>query len=90
MPYYSSIVPSVFVNGAPCALIVKTTGNQSQGWEATLLKALHSCLMSRYQWEGQCLRLKTSTFKPCQIICELGLALDNVDGVKVVFFSFNF
>ena len=28
------------------------------------------------------MRLKTSTFKPCHIICQLGSALDNVDGVK--------
>jgi hypothetical protein len=31
------------------------------------------------------LRLKTSTFKPCHIICQLGSAQDNVDGVKAVF-----
>jgi hypothetical protein len=29
-------------------------------------------------WHGP----KTPTFKPCHIICQLGSALDNVDGVK--------
>ena len=33
---------------------------------------------------------KISTFKPCHIICQLGLALDNVDGVKVVFLDASF
>ena len=75
-----------FVNGAPRALMIaKTEGNQSQGWEATLLRFLCSCLMSWGRWEGWCLRLKTSTFKQCHIICQLGSALDNVDGVKAVF-----
>jgi hypothetical protein len=36
------------------------------------------------------LRLKTSTFKPCYIICQLGSALDNVDGVKAVFLEPSF
>ena len=31
------------------------------------------------------MKLKTSTVKPCHIICQLGSALDNVDGVKAVF-----
>ena len=70
--------------------MAKTKSNQSQGWEATLLKVLHSCLMSRYQWEDRCLRLKTSTFKLCHVICQLGLGLDSVDSVKVVFFKTNF
>ena len=78
-------LPSVFVDGAPHALIAKTKSNQSQEWEVTLLKVLHSCLMCRYRWEGRCLRLKTSTFKPCHIICQLGSAINNVDGVKTVF-----
>ena len=82
MPYYSFILPSVLVNAAPRALIVKTKSNQSQGREATLLNVLHSCLMSRYQWEGRCLRLKTSTFKPCHILCQQGLGIDRADGVK--------
>ena len=90
MPYYSPILPSVFVNGAPSGLIAKTKSNQSQGWEATLLEVLYSCLMSRYQWEGRFLRLKTSTFKQCHIICQLGSTLDNVDGVKVVFLEPSF
>ena len=85
MPYHSPILPSVFVNEAHCALIAKTEINQSQGWEATLLKVLYSCLMSRYRWEGRCLRLKTFTFKLGHIICQLGLALDNANGVKAVF-----
>jgi hypothetical protein len=84
MPYYSpSILPSVFVNEAPRALITKTKNQPiSQGREVTLLKSLFSCLMFRYRWEGRCLRLKTSTFKSCHIICQLGSALDNVEGVK--------
>ena len=90
MPYYPSILPSVFVNGAPRAFIAKTKSKQSQGQEATLLKVLHSCLMSRDRLEGRCLRLKTSTFKPCHIICKLGSALDNVDGVKAVFLDSTF
>ena len=75
----------VFVNGALRALIAKTKSNKSQGREATFLKVLHSCLISRYRWEGRCLKLKTSTFKPCHIICQLGSELDSVDGVKAVF-----
>ena len=43
----SSVLPSVFVNEAPRALMAKTKSNQSQGWESTLLKVMHSCLMSR-------------------------------------------
>ena len=89
-PYYSPILPSVYGNGAPSGLIAKTKSNQSQGREATLLKVLHSCLMSRYRWEGWCLRLKTSTFKPCHIICQLSSALDNVDGVKAGFLEPSF
>ena len=72
-----------FVNGAPRALIAKTKNNQAQELEAKLLKVIYSCLMSRYRWEGWCLRLKTS--KPCHIICQVGLGLDSVDGVKAVF-----
>ena len=90
MPYYSSILPSVFVNEAPCALIAKIKSNQLEGLEATILKILHSCLVSRYQWEGRCLRLKTSSFKSCHIICQLGSGLDSVDGVKVVFLERTF
>ena len=85
MPHCSCILPSIFVNEAPCALIAKIKSNQSQEREATLLEVLHSCLMSRYRWEGRCLRLKTSIFKSCHIICQLGSAVDNVDGVKDVF-----
>ena len=46
---------------------------------------LHSCLMSRYRWEGRCLRLNTSTFKPCHIIWQLGSRLNSVNDVKTVF-----
>ena len=87
MPYCSSILPSVFVGGVPCALMAKTKLNQSQEREATLVEVLQSCLTSRYRWEGRCLRLKISTLKPCHIICQLGSALDNVDGVKGVFYE---
>ena len=31
--------------------------------------------------------LKTSTFKSCHIICQLGSAVDNVDGVKAKSFK---
>ena len=85
MPYYSSILSSVFVYEAFCALIAKSKNNLSQRREATLLKVLHSCLMSKYRWEGRCLRLKTSTFRPCHLICQLGSGLDSVDGVKAMF-----
>ena len=63
-----------FVDGAPCALIAKTKSNQPQEREATVLEVLRSCLMSTYRWEGS-----------CHIICQLGSALDNVDGVKAEF-----
>ena len=72
---YSSILPSVFVSGASRALIAKTKSNPPQGHEATLLKVLHSCHMFGYRWEGRCSRLKTSTCKPCHIICQLGSGL---------------
>ena len=74
MPYYSSILPSVFVDASPRALIAKTKSNQSQGRKALLLKVLHSCLMCRFRWEGQCLRLETSTFKtmPCHVSRQSG------------------
>ena len=86
MPYYSSsILPSVFVNGTPHALVAKIKNNQSQGREATLLKVLHSCLVSRFRWEDMCLRLRTSNFEPCHIICQLGSGLESVGGVKAVF-----
>lgn len=29
--------------------------------------------------------LKTSTFKPCDVLCRLGSGLDNVDGVEAMF-----
>jgi hypothetical protein len=85
MPYHSSILPPVFISEAPRAVIAETKNNQSQEHEVALLKVLQSCLMSRYRWEGQFLRLKTSTFKPCHIICQLELGLDSVDGVEAVF-----
>ena len=85
MPYYSYVLSSVFVFGAPRALIAKTKRNQSQEWEATLLEVLHSCLLSRYRWEGRCFTLKTSTFKPCHVICQPCSGLDGVDGVKAAF-----
>ena len=44
-------------------------------------------LMLRYRWEGRCFGLKTSTIKPCYIICQLGLTLDNVNCVKAGFFK---
>ena len=54
-------------------LIAKTKSNQSHGQEVTLEKVLvHSYPMSRYRWEDPCLTLRTSTFQPCHIICQLG------------------
>lgn len=35
MPYHSSILPLIFVDGAPCTLTIKAKSNQSQGPEAT-------------------------------------------------------
>ena len=49
MPCQSSTVSLVFVNGAPGAFITKTKSKQSQGPEATLVKVLHSCLISKYR-----------------------------------------
>ena len=73
-----------FVNGAPCALIVKTKSNQLQGLEATLLKVLHSS--SSLGTDGKVgVEVKTSTSTPCHIICQLGLGLDSVDSVKPYF-----
>ena len=85
MPYYSSILPSVFVDEAPRVLIAETKSNQSQDREATLLEVLHYCLVYRYRWEDRRLRLKTSTLKLCHIICQLGSTLNNVDGLKAMF-----
>jgi hypothetical protein len=36
IPYYSSILPSVFVDAPPPTLIAKTKSNQSQEWGDTL------------------------------------------------------
>ena len=47
-----SFLPSVFVNGAPCALIAKTKSNQSQGREGNTFKGSIFLPMSRYRWEG--------------------------------------
>jgi hypothetical protein len=59
-----------FCYAAPCTRIAKTKSNRSQGPKATLLNVLHFCLISRYhQWEGWCLRLETSNFKPCHVLC---------------------
>ena len=58
MPFLSSIIPTVFVNGVPRALVAKTKSNQSQEWEATILEVLCSCFMSRYRWEGRAWGLK--------------------------------
>ena len=52
-------------------VIAKTKSNESQGLEATLLKALHSCLISTYRWEYWCLRFPTTVFNPCDVLCKL-------------------
>ena len=77
------ILLSFSVDGAPHALIAKTKGTNHKGWRQHF-KILHSCLMSRCPWEGEdrCLMLKTSPFEPCQLISQLGSALDNVDGAR--------
>ena len=49
MPYYSTILSSVVVNGALCALIAKKQPITRAGGDT--FKVLHSCLMSRYRWE---------------------------------------
>ena len=36
------------------------------------------------------MRLKTFTFKPCHINCQLGSGLDIVDGVKAVLLELTF
>ena len=84
-PYHSSILPTIFVNGVPRALIFKTKSNQSQGPHLALLEVLHSYFISRYWWEGRCLRFETSGFKPRHVLCQLGLGLDSVHDVKAVF-----
>jgi hypothetical protein len=76
IPYHSSTISLVFVDEAPHTLIVKTKNNQLQRPKATLLKVLHSYLISRYQWEGRCLRLRISVIKPCHVLCQLGLGLE--------------
>ena len=86
----SSVLSLVFVNEAPRALVTKTTSSQSQGQEATLLKIIRCCLVSRYQWESRYLRLKISAKKPCHILCHLGMGLDIADGVKAVFLEQTF
>jgi len=40
-------------------------------------------LVARSNRCGEC--IKTSTFKPCHLICQLGLGLDSVGGVKAVY-----
>ena len=72
----------------PSYLTLKAT-NHKDG-TLTLLKVLHSCLMFRYIWESRCLRHKSSTFKPCHIIFQLGSRLDSVDGVKAMFLESTF
>ena len=68
-------------------VIAKTKSNESQGLEATLLKALHSCLISTYRWEYWCLRFPTSVFNPCDVLCKLSPWLDCNDGVEAKFFN---
>ena len=84
MPYYSPVLPSVFVDEVPRALVAKTQkqpitragGNTFEG------PIFLPHVLGTDGRVGRCLGLKTSTFKPCHIICRLGSALDNVDGVK--------
>jgi hypothetical protein len=59
---HSSILSSVFVNEAPCVLVIRITSNPLQELKATLLEVMHSCLVSRYQWEGRWLRFKDLHF----------------------------
>ena len=53
MPYYSCILPSVFVNGAPHALVAKIESNQSQEWEATLFRGPTFLPRVQVPMEGQ-------------------------------------
>jgi hypothetical protein len=83
MPYYSLILPSVFVNGAPHALIAQTKKQPITRAGGDTFK---SPIFLPHVWVamgGSVLEaFKTSTFKSCHIICQLGLALKIVDGVK--------
>ena len=81
------LLPSIFENGVPRVLIAKPKSNQSQGLEITILKVLHSCLISRYWWMGRCLRVKTSAFNPCNIICQLRSGLDSVGVWRLCFWK---
>lgn len=75
--------PSVFVSRAPHAIIVKTKRNQLQGSEVTLLKVLHLKAFLGID-ERLVLEAQNPVFKPCHFICQLGLSLDSVDGVKTM------
>ena len=65
-------------------LRLKATDHKGRRQDFQRSYILASCLATNGR-EGRCLRLKTSTFKPCHIICQLGSALDNADGVKARF-----
>ena len=91
MPYYSSILPLVFVNEAPRALIAKSKKQPiTRAGGDTFKKSyiLASCLSTNGR--VGVLRLKASTLKPWHIICQLGSGLDSVDGVKAVFLKTTF
>ena len=77
----------VCVNGAPHAHIAKTKEPITRAGGGDTFKG-HAFLSRVYiWWEGWWLMLKTSTFEPCDIICQLGSGPDSVDGVKAVFWK---
>jgi hypothetical protein len=75
------LLPSVFVNEAPSALVAKTKKQPITGAEGGTVKG-PSFLP---HLEVRCLRLKTSSSRPCHIIHQLGSGLDSVNGVNAVF-----
>lgn len=47
------------------------------------------CNHQEVTW-GRCTKLKPSAFKPCHVLCQLNLGLNNIDGVKAVFLERTF
>ena len=86
MPYHSFILSSVFVNGAPCALLAKTKKQPiTRAGDHTFESSYILASSLGIDGEGRCLRFETSAFNPYHVLCQLGSGLDNVDGVKAVF-----
>ena len=73
MPYRSSTLSSVLVNGAPRALGANHKGQR---------RHFPRCLASSLCIDG---RVGAPGFKPCEILCQMGSGLDSVDGVEAMF-----